>query len=89
MTERKKLLQKKWTFQRKSSYFEFFKRRYFKRDSYYNGGLLQGRKLGRKIIVPKYLRNLHDILRTEKDDLSVKKTKQKQTKNSKMIFYLA
>ena len=45
--------------------------------------------MGRKIIVPKYLRNLHDILRTEKDDLSVKKTKQKQTKNSKMIFYLA
>ena len=35
----------------------------------------------RKMIILQYLRNLHDILRTEKDDLSA-------LKNNKMIFSL-
>ena len=35
-------------------------------------------------MVPQYLRNLHDILRTEKDPLSVL-----NKKNSKMVFPLA
>ena len=39
------------------------------------------------MIFPSYLRNLHDILRTEGDDVSVFKKKQK--KNNKMIFSLA
>ena len=40
-------------------------------------------EVGRKMILCQYLQNLHDIIRTKKDDLSVlkKQQKQKKTKN--------
>ena len=41
-------------------------------------------EVGRKIIFLSYLQNLHDIVRNEKDDISVPKKK----KNDK-IFFLA
>ena len=40
-------------------------------------------ELGRKMIFPQYLRNLHDISRNEKDDISVLKKKQKKKHNTK------
>ena len=58
-------------------------------------------ELGRKMIFPQYLRNLHDISRNEKDNISVLKKKQKKNitqnkkpknknkKNDKMIKSLA
>ena len=44
-------------------------------------------EVGRKMISPQYLGNLHDISRNEKNDISVLKKKQKnkkQKKNDKM-----
>ena len=40
-------------------------------------------EIGRKMIFLQFLRNLNDIIRNEKDDISVHK------KNNKIIFYLA
>ena len=74
--ERKKdIITKTWTLhERKSSYYEFFGWR----KLWYYGllgvkrGYFSTQEVGRKI-VPQYLRNVHDILRTETDDLSVLK----------------
>ena len=52
-------------------------------------------EVGRKMIFPQYLQNLHDILRNEKDNISVLKkknthtTQSKNKKNDKMIKPLA
>ena len=40
-------------------------------------------EVGGKMIFPRYLRNLCDILRNEKDDISVLKNKKKKNKKQK------